>query len=107
VEAIKVYSFKRIRIKKGDKTFEFKSGLPNPEDYGIYALPNWDTTVFLIAKTNKGFKLGFGKPCPNDNGWLDLNIHTPKRMNIILRQGKASSSKEEPKRKYPPQTNWL
>lgn len=101
-----MYAFKRIGIKKGYNTFEFRLDLPDPEDYGIYALPNWDTTVFLIDKTNRGFKLGFGTPCPDDNGWLDLNLHTPRNVKIILHQGKSISSQEE-HIKYPKQAKYV
>jgi hypothetical protein len=51
-----------------------------PEVYGISALPNWDTTIWPVEKTNKGFKLKFGTPCPKDGGLLYLSSYTPKKM---------------------------
>jgi hypothetical protein len=29
-------------IKEGQTVFDFVCGLPNAEDYGVSALPNWD-----------------------------------------------------------------
>lgn len=95
----------RYRIKKEQKNFKFVSGLPNPEDYGIIAMPNWDTTVFQIEKSNKGFTLGFGTPCPKDDGWLDLTLYTPPEAQVVTKESKVKSS-EEPRMKKPKQMNY-
>jgi hypothetical protein len=77
----------RYKVKKGQKDFIFKSGLPAPEDYSIIAMPNWDTTVFQKEKSNKGFALGFGTACTTDNGWLDLTLVVPPhQMPEVIEQ---------------------
>jgi hypothetical protein len=96
----------RHRIEKEQKDFKFVSGLPNPEDYGIIAMPNWDTTVFQIEKSNRGFTLGFGKPCSKDDGWLDLTLYTSPKTKVVIKESKVKSS-EERKTKKPKQMNYV
>lgn len=84
----------RCKIKNGQKDFKFVGDLPDPEDYGIITMPNWDTTVFQIEKSNKGFTLGFGTPCPNDNGWLELTLFTPPEAQVVIQEVKVKSPKE-------------
>lgn len=76
-------------IKEGQTDFDFVCGLPSPEDYGISALPNWNTTLWLVEKTNKGFKLRFGTPCPKNGGSLHLTIFTPQE-SVPFRRTKTS-----------------
>jgi hypothetical protein len=98
----------RIKIEKGLNEFKFESGLPDPEDYGILALPNWNTTVFLKEKTNKGFTIGFGTPCPDDSSWLDLTIYTPRTIIVNLKEGKYSGAySKEGKTKMPKQASYV
>jgi hypothetical protein len=65
-----------IKGKQGDFSFAFN--VLSPKDYGIVMLPNWDTTIFIVEKTNRGFKVKFGKPCPNEGGWIDLTLYSSK-----------------------------
>lgn len=95
----------KYNIKKEQKDFKFISGLPDPEDYGIIAMPNWDTTVFQIEKSNKGFTLGFGTPCSKDNGWLDLTLYIPPEAQVVIKESKGKSS-EGPKMKKPKQMDY-
>ena len=98
----------RYKIEKGQDQFRFDSALPNPEDYAILALPNWNTTIFLINKTSKGFTLGFGTPCPQSNGWLDLTIYSPPRSLVTSQQDKGTRTRyKETKRKIPKEVNYV
>jgi hypothetical protein len=72
----------RYKIKGKQSDFSLACSLPSPDDYGILILPNWDTTIFIVEKTNEGFKVKFGKPCPNEGGWIDLTLHTPKTEKV-------------------------
>jgi hypothetical protein len=67
-------------IKEGQIVFDFVCGLPNAEDFGISALPIWVTTIWPVEKTDRGFKVKFGTPCPKDGGLLYLSLYTPKKM---------------------------
>lgn len=97
-----VTSFARYEIEEGQSEFRFDSDLPNPEDYGVSALPSWDTTVFLTEKTNKGFKPRFGTSCPKGGGWLDLSLHTPQRqLEDLRKRGTRSPTRREPEPKLP------
>jgi len=75
-------------IKKGQKDFCFKCGLPEPEDYGITAIPSWSTTWYLVEKTNEGFILGFGT-APDKIASLDLTLYTPLKPEIEKPQKKS------------------
>jgi hypothetical protein len=70
----------RYEIKGKQTEFPFACDLPRPDDYGISVLPSWNTTVFITEKTNQGFKLEFGMPCPDEGGWIDLNLFTPDAL---------------------------
>ena len=71
----------RFIIEKGQKDFCFKCGLPDPEDYGITAIPSWSTTLFLVEKTNGGFTVNFGTP-PKDIAFLDVTLYQPFQTDI-------------------------
>jgi hypothetical protein len=83
-------------IKEGQTEFEFKANLPSPQDYGISALPNWNTTIWLVKKENTGLKLRFGTPCPQGGGLLELIIYTPNR-SLIVEKVVTSSTRESKK----------
>jgi hypothetical protein len=74
----------RYEIKGKQSDFSFACGLPSPNDYGILILPSWDTTIFIVEKTNREFKVKFGKPCPSEGGWIDLTLYTPKTQKVSL-----------------------
>lgn len=40
-------------IKEGQTVFDFVCGLPNAEDYGVSALPNWDKRFGWSKKQTK------------------------------------------------------
>lgn len=92
----------KYAIKGKQSEFKYVFGLPNPEDYGISPLPSWDTTVFIVDKTSKGFKLRFGTPCPTKGGWLDLTLSTPSASSQKSNEYKSySTTQKEPKKKLP------
>lgn len=98
----------RYKIQKNQERFRFVSGLPDPKDYAILALPNWNTTVFLVDKTNKEFTLEFGTPCPHSEGWLDLTIYSPSRSLMTSQQDKGNGTHyKEPKRKIPKEVGYI
>jgi hypothetical protein len=100
--------FGRYNIEKGKDNFKFSCGLPDPEDYAIVALPNWNTTIFLVEKTNKGFTLGFGTPCPHGNGWLDLAIYSsPKSVTISYQNRTIRTRLKERKTKIPKEVGYV
>lgn len=68
----------KYEIKGKQRDFSFACGLPSPNLYGILVLPSWDTTILIAEKTNRGFKVKFGKPCPDEGGWIDLTLCTPR-----------------------------
>jgi len=68
-------AYSEIPIEKGQKELscEFKF---EPQDYGISGFASWDTTIQIVEKTKKTFKLKFSKECPQEKGKLYLNIHS-------------------------------
>jgi hypothetical protein len=88
-------------IKNEQKTFSFDAPLSDSEDYGISAIPNWDTTVFLIDKSNKGFKLGFGTPCPDEIGYLEVTLYSSIKFDQIFPKNSGGPTFKEPKNKIP------
>lgn len=96
--------YSEFKIKKGQTIFDFKIGLPDLEDYGISALPSWNTTIWVIEKSNKGFKLQFGTPCPKEEEWLYLTIFTPPKFNasnkIIYERRKEPTYKPPKEPRY-------
>ncbi len=92
-------------IEKKQKSFSFDAPLPSVEDYGITAIQSWDTTVFLVDKTNKGFKLGFGTPCPDEIGYLDVTLYASIKTEQIFPKTKKRTALKEPKMKIPKDVN--
>jgi len=92
----------KYTMKGKQSEFNYVCGLSSPEDYGISVLPSWDTTVFIVGKTSKGFKLGFGSPCPANGGWLDLTLSTPSTSSQKPNEHKSYvTTQKEPKMKLP------
>lgn len=40
--------------------------------YGVTALPNWNTTVYLTARSTTGITLTFGTAAPGGGGAVDI-----------------------------------
>jgi hypothetical protein len=95
----------RFIIEKGQKTFSFDLPLPDSDDYGISAIPSWDTTLFLMDKTNKGFKLGFGTPCPEKVGYLILTLYDAIKNERLFPKSNNKKIFREPKLKIPKKVN--
>ena len=66
--------YSAIPIKKGQTDLFYKLDL-HTEDYKISGFASWKTTVQIVEKTGKGFKLKFDEKCPKKGGTLYLNIH--------------------------------
>lgn len=67
-------AYSEIPIEKGQKELTYHYKIEREDQ--ISGFVNWDTTV-SIGKTRNGFKLEFAKECPQKDGKLYLNIHSP------------------------------
>jgi len=75
--------FSRYSIKEGQT--DFSLGIASEtDDYDITAVPSWKTTVTIVEKTSKGFKLKFETPCPTGGGWLGLGVKLKDTSNVLL-----------------------
>jgi hypothetical protein len=68
--------YSEIPIGKGQRELYVKFELER-EVYGISGFASWDTTIQIVEKTKGSFTLRFAKECPQENGKLYLNIHSP------------------------------
>jgi len=81
-------SYSAIPIEKGQTDLVCNLRL-KPEDYGISGFASWNTTIQIVEKTEKGFRLKFDKKCPKEGGTLYLNIHSdPKTRDTLLESTK-------------------
>jgi hypothetical protein len=67
-------SYSEIPIQKGQKELSYQYKIEREDQISGFA--SWDTT-FSVEKTKTGFKLKFAKECPQKDGKLYLNIHSP------------------------------
>lgn len=64
----------RVQAALGNGVTSLAVTLPRAEvddQYGVLALPTWDTTVYLQARTATGFELHFGTATPDDQQTVD------------------------------------
>ena len=66
--------YTEILIKKGQKELLYDYKIEREDQ--VYGFVSWNTTA-SIEKTQSGFKLKFAMECPQENGKLFINIHSP------------------------------
>jgi hypothetical protein len=55
-------------------TLSFSPALPAGVQYGVIAIPNWNTTVWITGKAQSGCTVNFGTAAPAGGGSIDYIV---------------------------------